>query len=459
MKVSEFLFKIKNLLEGNLDLRDVWVEGELSQPKFYGTSIYFNLKEETENGVLGCYVSKDYYHKLLNKTEWKDGVKLKILGYISVWNKQGTFKFIVQDLEKDDGLGQKYIELENLKKKLLSEGLFDTKFKKKIPPYPQKVGIVTSLNGAAIHDIFKTMKNNGVFVELTIFPSLVQGDAAPESLINALLEADDWGLDLIILTRGGGSFEDLYCFNDEQLARTIFQLKTPIISAVGHETDVTICDFVADLRVSTPTQSVNLLPNFYQESDKLKEFEDNLIKFLVNKIKTIQSEIQYFNDFFSLKFQNFSSQQLHLLTTLLQQLQNLLKNMILSNQNYLIANSQELENYLQKTLNEQFYLIENQYNNINYLMQNIIQKQIDFLSTSQLDLKPQILFLIQKEKNELRNLELELENNNHARILEKGYSITLKNGEIVKSLSQLQLGDTVQTILKSESFESIVKKL
>lgn len=481
MKVSEFLFKIKNILEGNLDLRDVWVEGELSQPKFYGTSIYFNLKEESENGVLGCYVSKDYYHKLLNKTEWKDGVKLKILGYISVWNKQGTFKFIVQDLEKDDGLGQKFLQLEKLKKKLESEGLFDGKHKKKIPKYPQKIGVITSLQGAAIHDIFRTMKKNSVYVDMIIFPSLVQGDAAPESLINALLEADQMGLDLLIITRGGGSFEDLFCFNDEQLARTIFRLKTPIISAVGHETDFTICDLVADLRVSTPTQSINELPNFNQESDILFNIQNELTRDILDKLKKSQSDLTLYEDAFKSKIDNLLSSnqntlqsyshQLELLflnvleqnykltTTLLYDIKNQLNNSVFFCRNNLNLCFHELNNNFKNTLSDENYFIKNQYDNIIFSMQNIIAKHRENIQTEKQNFSHQIAYLIQNEKNQLKNLELELENNNHAKILEKGYSITLKNGKIIKSRKDLQIGDTIETVIHEGSFESLINKL
>ncbi len=526
MKVSELLFKIKNLLEGNLDLRDIWLEGQLSQPKFYNQTIYFNIKDEQTDSILGCFVGRDYFQKVLNKLEWKDGIKLKIYGFISVWNKQGTFKFIVQDAEKDDGLGQKFIELENLKKKLLSEGLFDSKYKKKIPLYPEKVGIITSLNGAAIHDIFKTMKNNGSLVELIIFPSLVQGDAAPESLVNALLEADDWGLDLMILTRGGGSFEDLYCFNNEQLARTIFQLKTPIISAVGHETDITIADYVADLRASTPTQSINELPNFYQEQERLISIQEQLIQIFNERIQKNLLDLSNYNDFIHLKIQNLIQQSQKDIDSFVNQLELQIKNQIQLNQNFLTTLHSELfnilqitfqksynqldffqnhikdfaisiisihkkeidkfhedlniyqffndlksqENFLQQIQNSlQIHLentlisnkqsIENHINNTCYFMQNISKNEWEKLKALETEINHFIFSILSNEKSQLKNIVLELDSHNHTKILEKGYSITLKEGKILKSIQEIQNEDTIQTFLKDGSFESIVKKI
>lgn len=526
MKVNEIIFKIKNIIEGNLDLRDIWVEGQLSEPRFYPNSIYFNIKDEEADSVLGCFVGKHYYYKVINKIDWKDGIRLKIYGYVSVWNKSGTFKFIVQEVEKEDGLGQKFIELEKLKQKLLLEGLFDAKHKKRIPRYAQKIGIITSLQGAAIHDIYKTMKNNGAFLEVIIFPSLVQGDSAPECLINALLEADQWGLDLLIITRGGGSFEDLYCFNDEQLVRTIFQLQTPIISAVGHETDMTLCDLVADLRASTPTQSVNELPNFNQEDEQLLALKEQLIHNFYDRIRKNQTELLNYNQFINLKIQTLKQQNLDLLNSLaneiklqihnqiqwnknslstlpsqmadlleisihqsqnqLNTLQNEIKNLLSSiiaeskkelnffqenlniyqffkdlksEENYLHQTQNQLQNILENTLTSEKLFIDNQINNINYFMQNIFHWETQELNNLTIDLKRIITDLLNFEKDQLKTLYLELQNHDHQKILEKGYSITLKDGNLICSVNQVKEGDTIQTVLKDGNIDSIIKKV
>ena len=152
----------------------------------------------------------------------------------------------------EDGVGNLYIEFEKLKKKLESEGLFDPKYKKEIPKIPNRIGIITASTGAAIRDILSTIARRFPICETYLFPSLVQGETASKDLVKKLIQADNYNLDLIIIGRGGGSIEDLWAFNDEELAHTIFNAKTPIISAVGHEIDFTISDFVSDLRAPTP---------------------------------------------------------------------------------------------------------------------------------------------------------------------------------------------------------------
>lgn len=504
MKVAEFIFKVKNLLEANLELREVWVEGELSEIKVYekSNSIYFNLKDETSDCILPCFISKDYYPKLINKILWQQGKKIKIFGYITVWNKTGVFKFIVQNAENDDGLGEKYLQLERLKVKLQAEGLFDTKYKKKIPLYPTRIGVVTSLQGAAIQDIYKTMKNNAVHIEMIIFPSLVQGSEAPYQLIDALQKADNQGLDLIIITRGGGSFEDLFCFNDEDLARTIFKLNTPIISAIGHESDVTICDLVADLRASTPTQSVNFLPNLNQELDKLINLQESILKQINHLFISCNNELSNYFEIMKLNATSNFHNQLRLLqnnslqiefymkdqikdsysklNNLYNQITNALQSSFNSAYSNVLSHKEELidtikkalyylqnqiiyyqkdinllqffnelnyqanrltqlyneiKNELEKNISNNFYFIENQKNNLIYFMQNIIQS----------------------ENNYLKNLNLELQSYNYQQILEKGFSITLKDGKLIKAVSEISAGDIVETLLKDGSFKSLVK--
>jgi len=444
MKVSELIFEIKNSLEGNLKFRDIWVEGELSEVKIYqsSNSIYFKLKEN--DYVLSCYLGKLYYYKLEKKVQWQDGKKVRMKGSITLWNK-GEMKFFVQDGENDLGLGEKYIQLEKLKQKLKNEGLFDAKYKKNIPLFPEKIGIITSLQGAVIHDIYDTMKKNGSLLHMIIFPSIVQGNEAPNQLIHALKEADQLGLDLLIIARGGGSAEDLWCFQDEQLARTIFDLKTPIISAVGHETDITICDLVADLRSPTPTAAANQLPKFYQQLDQLISYEENFIKHIQSLIQKHQTEFSNFYQSIHDKFFSTLDKSKDFLQSTFNQLYSDIKYQILSHKNNLDTIQQVIFNSWDFSLNESKRFLDNYsmemanqlMNNCKYLRTELEQNE------KELSL-PRFFKAINQQKELLNNLTSEFN---------QYLKITLSNELIFIDNQKDKLIYLMQSLIENQKLE------
>ena len=217
--------------------------------------------------------------------EPKEGMKVLVGGSIRVYETGGTYQIYVEEMQ-EDGIGNLYLEYEKLKKKLDIEGLFDAKYKKKIPVYPKRIGIVTAPTGAAVKDILSTIKRRYPICETYLFPCLVQGATAPQDIVSSLKKADNYQLDVIIVGRGGGSFEDLNCFNDETVARTIFHCSTPIISAVGHEIDFTIADFVADLRAPTPTGAAEMaVPNLIDVISLLTQYKIRLNESILKKTK------------------------------------------------------------------------------------------------------------------------------------------------------------------------------
>lgn len=254
--VSELVNAIKSLLED--DFQEVVVQGEISN---FSTSsaghYYFTLSDE--DACLSCAVFRqDALRNPLLKT-LKDGDKITILGPISVYQKRGTFQLLGKRVFPA-GEGQLKIQFEKLKEKLSNEGLFDLDRKKKIPLYPQKIAVITAPQGAALQDFLNVIKRRSLWFDITIIPTLVQGDAAPQSLVNALKKIKELNsFDLVVFTRGGGSMEDLWAFNSEALVRAIADCDIPVISAVGHQIDFTLCDFVADLRVETPTAAAELI--------------------------------------------------------------------------------------------------------------------------------------------------------------------------------------------------------
>jgi len=233
-------------------LRSVVVYGEISSFKFSGPHAYFTLKDE--NAQISCNLF--YAKKTYNPT--KDGESVIISGYVDYYSKNGRLSLNVSTIQPV-GKGALHVKLEMLKKQLAQEGLFDERFKKAIPTFCKKVCVVTSKTGAVIRDIVRTVRNKNKLLDIYVYDVRVQGESAANDMSDALKIVDDLGFDCLILARGGGSFEDLMPFNDEGLARTIFALKTPIISAVGHETDFSISDFVADARAATPTASAELV--------------------------------------------------------------------------------------------------------------------------------------------------------------------------------------------------------
>ncbi|MBS4240277.1 exodeoxyribonuclease VII large subunit [Campylobacter vulpis] len=272
MTVSELNLGAKALLESHFD--DIFLSGELSKiTKHNSGHWYFELKDERSS--VACVMFKG--NNLKVDFEPKVGDFLELEGSLSLYAESGRYQFIAKNMKKE-GFGDLEARFLALKESLQKEGLFDEVHKKTLPKFPLRVGIITSFTSAALEDMLKIITQKAYFLaKIYIFNALTQGQNAPLSLINALKKADMTGLDVIIIARGGGSREDLFCFNNEALAREIFAAKTPIISAIGHEIDYVISDFVADLRAPTPSAAINiLLPSKEDLEQKLDFIEDRL---------------------------------------------------------------------------------------------------------------------------------------------------------------------------------------
>ena len=253
--VSRVSGYIKTMLESDYVLSSIWVAGEISNFKRHGSgNLFFSLKDS--DSVIRCVMFKGDAGALPFMPE--NGMSVIICGYVTVYERSGEYQIVVQ-LMKPDGVGALTIAFEQLKEKLASEGLFDSDFKREINRRPSNIAVVTSPTGAAVRDIIKIAGQRNSSVSITVIPALVQGDMAAESIVEGIRLANRLKkADTIIVGRGGGSVEDLWAFNDERVARAIFSSEIPVISAVGHETDFTIADFVADLRASTPSNAAEL---------------------------------------------------------------------------------------------------------------------------------------------------------------------------------------------------------
>lgn len=320
IKVGEITRYIKGLLNGDPKLQDLWVAGELSNFKHHRSGhMYFTLKDSKAS--LRCV----YFKRENARCPFKpaDGMEVFAHGSISLYEPDGVYQLYVRELEPA-GMGSLYLAFEQLKKKLEMEGLFRLEHKKAIPRMPGKIGLVTSPTGAALQDILATIKNRYPHVEILVVESLVQGAGAADDLARALdiLNARD-DIDLIIMARGGGSLEDLWPFNEELVARAVFKSQIPVISAVGHETDYTITDFVADLRAPTPTAAaVAAVPDINEVENRLKQLQDRAFQALQ---RGVQKEKQRLDNIVSDKFFALPARRVKLQGEQLELLQNSLK--------------------------------------------------------------------------------------------------------------------------------------
>lgn len=272
--VSDVNSYIKSLLNNDEKLKYIRVKGEISNFKAYPSGhFYFSLKDQ--NSVISAVMFNNYAKRIAFNP--KDGDEVIVLASVDAYIPRGSYNLNIYEME-EVGLGQQLIELEKLKKQLASEGLFDESRKRPINIYPKAIGVITAPNGAAIRDIVTNIKRRYPIADIYVFPSLVQGEQAPERLLKAFEKSQQFDLDTLIIGRGGGASEDLSAFNDEKLVRAVAKSKMPIIAAVGHEIDTTLIDYIADKRASTPTGAAELatvdrreLENLFSQSKLLME--------------------------------------------------------------------------------------------------------------------------------------------------------------------------------------------
>lgn len=289
--VSEFNRKVKDYLEENSDLREFFLEGELSGVTYYKSGhLYFNLKDR--DAQIKCVAFKYKFKRIAE--DLKDGDSVKLFGDVGFYENRGDFQILVRHIEKKNQLGELFIRLEQLKKELGEAGYFDLKHKKPLPKYPKNIGVVTAYTGAAIQDIIKTIKKRDNTINIYAYPAKVQGVGAEAEIIKGIKTLNKIEeIDLIIAGRGGGSIEDLWAFNDKDVALAFFNSKKPIISAVGHEIDNLLSDLTADARAATPTQAVELsVPERVKVLETLDDRKRYLNSVIKNQIEVLKKELE-----------------------------------------------------------------------------------------------------------------------------------------------------------------------
>lgn len=410
LSVTDVNTYLKTIMDNDPFLNYVYIKGEISNLKFHTRGhLYFSLKDENSkiNAVMFNYknMNIDFVPE--------DGMNVLVKGKISVFVNGGSYQITVTNM-KQDGIGNLYILFEELKKKLKNEGLFDEKHKKKLPRIPKKIGVITASTGAAVRDIISTINRRFPLAEIILFPSLVQGSGAKENLVKMIETADKSDVDVIILGRGGGSIEDLWAFNEEIVARAVYNAKKPIVSAVGHEIDFTICDFVADLRAPTPTGAAELVvPSKLEIQKYLSDYNSRLLSVITSKISTYKITLKKLESSY------------------------ILNNPITMYE----VEEQKLDSILEK---------------LGSLMGHTLEKSKLKLENLTKNITPNILYKLEKNKSHLETLEQKLGLLNPENILKKGYSLTIKDGKIITDASELKDGDTITTKLSIGTINSKV---
>lgn len=394
--VTQLTRYIKYKIDNDVNLNEVFLKGEISNFKAHSRGhFYFTLKDE--NSRINAIMFSSQTSKIKFMPE--DGMKVLVTGKISVFEANGAYQIYVSDM-LEDGVGNLYIAFEQLKKKLEEEGLFKDIYKKPIPKIPSKVGVVTAPTGAAIKDIISTIKRRWPLTEIYLFPSLVQGEDAKEDIVRQIKKADSFGLDTLIVGRGGGSIEDLWAFNEECVARTIFECNTPVISAVGHEIDFTIADFVADLRAPTPTGAAEMaVPQLTDVEKLLKQITIRLENTILNKVKNNRRKLEDIKN------------------------SNIFKNPIM------IYQTKEMifDSLIEKL----------KFNMIN--LTNVKEKELIRLKNSYVLKKP--YQILDKKSNKYLQLISKLETLSPLLTLKRGYAITKKDNKVISSVKDISKGD------------------
>ncbi|CAA9216635.1 MAG: Exodeoxyribonuclease VII large subunit [uncultured Chloroflexia bacterium] len=289
LTVADLTSYIRELVDSDAVMADVWVQGEVSNwSRAASGHCYWTLKEGE------CQIrSVCFRHHAARQMELPtNGQSVLAHGHVSFWEGSGQIQLYV-DLVRPAGIGLLHAQIEALKQRLAMEGLFDEGRKRPIPPSPRRIGIVTSPTGAALQDMLVVLARRWPMCEVIVAPSLVQGDGAPDSLVEALFNLYDLELDLILVARGGGSIEDLWAFNDESVARAVFASPVPVITGVGHETDTTVVDFVADLRAPTPSAAAELAtPDIAEWQAALVELRERLAEAIVDRLEGERASLE-----------------------------------------------------------------------------------------------------------------------------------------------------------------------
>jgi exodeoxyribonuclease VII large subunit len=418
---------IKRKFEADDMLQNVWIKGELSNFKKHTSGhMYFTLKDDKSRIQAVMFAGFNRYMKF----QPESGMKVLIRGNIDVYEPNGQYQLYAKEMQPD-GIGNLYLAYEELKKKLNNKGYFLNEIKKQLPKYPVHIGIITSPTGAAVRDILTTLKRRYPIVKTTVLPVLVQGPSASKSIATAIDQANGMGeFDLLIVGRGGGSIEELWAFNEEIVANSIYKSEIPIISAVGHETDFTIADLVADLRAPTPTAAAELaVPHINELLERIAQRKTRLYRAMNERYQYESERLQNFQSSYAFRYPQ------KLVMQKAEHLDRLQESLNRGSNRFFTRKNEELQ-HLNKALNRQHPAEK-----IKTSFEKHQQLKIE-LSKNLTVVKREKSFQFQQQLSKLNAY-------NPLAVMERGYSIVYKSDkQLVKSIKNIQLGDKVNIQLK-----------
>lgn len=436
LTVSDLNYYITQKFKNDPYLHKVFLQGELSNFRFRRNSHqYFSLKDEKSK--INVVMFRSYFDKVKFKPE--EGMKVYVTGYVNVYSPQGSYQFYAESMEPA-GLGALYEQLQQVQQKLAKEGLFDKQYKKPLPHYPDYIAVVTSAAGAVIHDILVTVNRRFPHAEVDLFPAQVQGDTAADSLVAAMKQIAQFKdkYDVMIIGRGGGSLEDLWPFNEERVVRQVFDMKMPVISSVGHETDTTLCDLVADVRAATPTAAAEYAtPNLPDELISIRQLQNALVSSIQNIIRVRRDTLtRITNSVIMREPARLYDEQAQTLDILRDRLHN---NMV-----------HQLENgrHDYQLANQKLIAVSP-----NKKVVSLLQ-QIDF---SQQKLITSIKHFLQAKSNILGQTAQQLDDYSPLKTLNRGYTfVTDRADKTISSISQTKVKDEVNIHFKDGQAKAII---
>lgn len=438
LTVSQLTKYIARKFEYDPYLERVYLKGEISNynSRRRGMHQYFNLKDE--NSIISTVLFAGSARKI--KFEPEDGMSVMVSGRVSVYERGGNYQLII-DTMQPDGIGALFLAYEQTKEKLTKEGLFTPILKKEIPKYPKRIGVITSPSGAVIQDILTTVKRRYPIAEIVLFPTQVQGEKSADSIVKNIELAEAKGdFDTLIIARGGGSFEDLFSFNEEKVVRAIAQAKTPIISSIGHETDTTLTDLVADLRAATPTAAAELaVPVLTDEILNIENYEQRMIRIFQGQIQFLSKQLAQVSN--SVIFR----QPERLYDGYLQNIDQLENQLLTKMDSYLKENKQSETLLTQRLTSYPIHQqIKEQQTAIEYLKAQLSNTMEAYL----------------KEKNyQVDQLLQGLEHLSPLKIFARGYSIVQKDEKVIHSVTELKIGDKLAIEIEDGQIEAIVENI
>lgn len=413
---------IKRKFDADPHLENVFVKGEISNLKKHSSGhVYFTLKDEV--AIINAVMFRPQFQKV--KFALENGMKVLLEGQVTIYEKSGGTQIYVKKVQVD-GIGDLFIAFQQMKERLEAEGLFSHTYKKRIPLFPKKIAIVTSQTGAAIRDMITTIKRRFPIANIVLYPAIVQGAQGADSIVNAIEMANQIkGIDVLIVGRGGGSIEDLWNFNEEKVARAIFQSAIPVISAVGHETDITIADYVADLRAPTPTGAAELVtPDVTELLIRIQSFQSKILKYAKANIHNERNRLIALERSFAFRSpQQLFQQKTQSVDLLHERLNNGLDRLVLFHKNQLNIS----------------------YTNLQHLSPvNRIQTGILDLSKIHERLVRESTFFVLKKRQKFQEQIAVLRAVDPLAIMERGYSVTFnEKKETIKTVEQISVNDKI----------------